>query len=77
MAARMDDEDIKILAAKGGGQAQQVAQQVVKAERRKESTKRREQVHDAASKALAAIIGYPLDVRREGLDLARKMIGRR
>lgn len=73
----MSDEDLAIIARDGGGEAQRVARQAVSQKRRLSANKRREQVHDAAAKAIAAVTGYPLDVRREGLELARKMLGRR
>lgn len=73
----MDDKDMEILARNGQGEAREVAQKHVTQRRRESNSKRREQVHDAAAKAIAAVTGYPLDVRREGLELARKMLGRR
>lgn len=60
-------KDLEILAREGGPDARKVARQALAGDVRRA-------VEDAAAKALAALVGYPHDVRRRALELALRML---
>ena len=64
---RFSEEAVRILAVKGGAQAKRVARQAL-------NPARKEQVEDCAARVLAAMVGYPLEVRRKGLERALRML---
>lgn len=69
----LDKQDLEILAKRGGPSARRAARRALGDMGAKTGAKC-EMVEDCAVKALAAVVGYPLEARRKGLERALRMM---